>query len=388
MVGNRRRLQAEQLNRADLQVAVLGASVATLLVGGAIWYGYSTFLASWKPQAPTFGHVFGGLICLLVALVLAWATAHSRNVARERDEGASKFAGAGWFVPLLVISALGAMNTLFYLLESDDVVKQRLDNTREALAALRLEGTKALRVPTIEDKRRTVESLLRNLQQRIEEGKGTPNSCGIGADAQQEFSELQKLFPYFRPAPMSPFTSCLDKSRLALIYKAQADAVWKQFDADAEYVKQRGKERDSLLAELDRKVIEMGTQIGSDSSSLRRDVQESKVALQQVSAVFADLRAKIEVLTGVKLSDVPKSLDIDDVQTLGNPGHVVKNLFKRWYHFQTLLIVAIAVAADAWLVRAYRILQSQLLVRPVPVRASSRPAAATEVHYLWDRRGG
>ena len=104
--------------------------------------------------------------------------------------------------------------------------------------------------------------------------------------------------------------------------------------------------------------------------------------LRSAASAYADLKTKVEEITGKQLAIAP-SMDIDDVLTAGNAGHVVKNLLKRWDHPQTWGYIGLALFLDGWLVYAY----GNLLRHRYRLPAQKKPEAEsvdTEVRYLWD----
>ena len=103
-----------------------GAIVTFFLVGAVITYGYANYASALRPDLHPGLAVAVGVGVALIAILLARAAATARLLAREDGAPRPWLAGVAWFVPLLLISAVGAMNSMFYLFETDDVVTQRL----------------------------------------------------------------------------------------------------------------------------------------------------------------------------------------------------------------------------------------------------------------------
>lgn len=371
--------------------AYLGSFLGALAVGAlvlwAVAFGFSNYAAALKPQWVWPIHWLAGLLAAAFAFALAYATATARLEAEVRQDPQARWAGMSSFVVLLLISALGAMNSLFFLLETDDVVKNRVEQVRTQLSALETKGLAALRNPSIESRRTEVEGLLRQLQQRIERGEGTPNSCGIGRNANATIRSLAQVLPGYGRVPFAEVTACTETGRLASLYKEQERDAWERFEGLREYRDNRGKEREQLAQGLRDSIRDHRESLKVSSISGQEGLRAVQGNLQLAATSYADLKAGIETLTGQALEGLPSTLDIDDVMTLGNAGHVIKNLMKRLDHFQTWLYIVLALVADWLLVSTLAAYRSRAHGTPQKPMPTAKASEDTEVRYLWEEAG-
>jgi len=378
-----RRPAAQRID--GLGAAWAGAIAAFLVVGAVITYGYSNYASALRPDLHPALAVAVGLLVALIAIVLARAAATTRLLARQEGAPRPWLAGAAWFIPLLLISAVGAMNSLFYLFETDDVVTQRLATAQAQLVSLSVKGREQLAHPDIERIRGVVASSLKDLQLHIERGGATPNSCGIGADARGDIRAIQQVLPGYGVVPrFDGVNDCRKTEILHRLYTEQETSAWDRFRNLPVYVQNHGADREIVTRGLESAVAEFSKGLKNPGNMSPAQLAAIQQNLRAAAAAYADLKAKVEELTGKPLGIAP-TMDIDDVLTAGNAGHVVKNLLKRWDHLQSWVYIAVALFLDAWLVYAYGNLLRHRYRLPVQTKPDA-VSVDTEVRYLWDEK--
>ena len=362
-----------------------GAIVTFFLVGAVITYGYANYASALRPDLHPGLAVAVGVVVALIAIVLARAAATARLLAREDGAPRPWLAGVAWFIPLLLISAVGAMNSMFYLFETDDVVTQRLATAQAQLVSLSVKGREQLAHPEIEPVRSVIASSLKDLQLHIERGGATPNSCGIGVDARADIRAIQKVLPgYGEVTRFEGVNDCRKTEILRRLYTEQETGAWDRFHNLPVYVQNHGADREVVARGLESSVAELSKGLKNPGNMSPAQLAAIQQNLRAAAAAYADLKTKVEELTGKPLS-IAATMDIDDVLTAGNAGHVVKNLLKRWDHLQTWGYIALALFLDGWLVYAY----GNLLKHRHRLPAQKKPEAEsvdTEVRYLWDEK--
>lgn len=362
-----------------------GAVVAFILVGGVITYGYANYATALRPDLHAALALAIGLAVAVIAIVLARAAATSQLLARQDGAKSPWLHGVAWFIPLLLISAVGAMNSMFYLFETDDVVTQRLATAQAQLVSLSVKGREQLAHPEIERIRGVVAGSLKDLQLHIERGGATPNSCGIGADARADIRAIQQVLPGYGVVPRyEGVNDCRKTDILRRLYAEQETTAWDRFHNLPIYVQHHGDEREVIARGLESSVTELSKGLKNPGNMSPAQLAVIQQNLRAAAAAYADLKTKVEEITGKPLG-IAATMDIDDVLTAGNAGHVVKNLIKRWDHLQTWGYIALALFLDGWLVFAYGNLLKHRYRMPVAKKPEAE-SVDTEVRFLWDEK--
>jgi len=383
---------ARQLAAVEGSAVRTSAGAVVVGVCGLVLYGYMNFVAAAKPTWHSALPYVVGAVAAVVAFWLARATAVERFVAARLHGEVAPSAGMSWFALLLIVSAMGLMNSLFLLLEGDDVIARRLEVARKDFVELGQQGQAKLQIPEIEDKRTGINLGLKNLRQRIVEGRdpGNPNSnaCGIGPDANAEFEALRKYLPQFNRLPLTNVHQCSQRAQLEKLYAAHEKVAWEQFKSLDLYRSKQVDRRDAMFAELPafvtraHELLQLRAAGGATSLASIRD------RLGTAAKSYADKKAEVEALIGGELTSLPSRLDIDDVANIGNPGHAVKLLLKRWDHGLTWLIVGFAFFLDWLLVFAISRWFKHDVGVVSPRSVTSNQSSNTQVRYLWDEQTG
>jgi hypothetical protein len=282
--------------------------------------------------------------------------------------------------------------------EGDQVADQRVEQARKDLAQLKTAAKHALAVPEFEALQGDVHSLLGALSQRIFTVAGG-NSCGIGKDSAAIIANIrQRLAPYSSeadPFPIIPFTTqqhdCTRRDEL--------QAISKQYDLQAERVlatttiyrtkdvARRQEASQKIETSLDSAMLGL-SQALNDSSESARGVARNYRLLQKALKDAADAyRQQIGLLESItsKPPDLPQSLDIEDVEQLGNIAYIIKNVLGRLDRPQTYFYILAAVLLDAFMVWAFTALIGDMAIaaRGTHSRSLNRGDAEVRVQYLW-----
>jgi len=390
-IANQRYVERQRAAR-DGKVVRAAAAAAIAFVCGVIFYGYMNFVAAAKPAWPSAFPYLAGIVAAAFAFLFANATARERFGAARSQAKADPYAGMGWFAGLLIVSAMGLMNSLFLVLEGDDVVASRLESARKTFVQLEQEGKKALQIPAIEDERNKIKLALNNLRQRIVDGRdpGNPNSnaCGIGPDAEAEFQALQKHLPQFGRLPLTNVHQCAQQTQLVRLYAEHEKVAWEQFESRPEYRSNQGKKRDTIVKDLPEFVSRAHNQLQLRAAGETNSLASVRERLSIAAKSYADKKAEIEAVVGGELTALPPRLDIDDVANIGNPGHAVKLLLQRLNHLLTWLIIGVAFFFDWALVRAFAKWWEHDLGEGSVRQVTPNQSSNTEVRYLWDEQTG
>lgn len=377
----------------DAQSAAFGGfAVAAVLVGGVIWFGYYRYALTLRPDWPWGLAVLIGLAVAIAALVLARSAAHARVLgqleAQAQGRKPSRLLGVQWFLPLLAISALGAMNTLFSILEGDDVVKKRVEIVSAQAHELSLKGQEALRVPAVQKLQADMERLLGDLKLHVVEGDGTGrgNSCGVGRNALETINQIAAIVPgYAQRTLYSQVTACADKRPLEAVYRELEERAWVRFKALPVYTQNSMGKRDDLAKQLQAWPAETSKALTTAMTGSQR-LEATRQALRKASTDYAQLKSQIESLSGTPLAGVTPP-DIRDAEVLDNAGHVLVNLAKRWTEPTSWLILLAALALDAWLVWAFaQVTRGFVTQAPGAFPGMRVPEETSEdavIHYLW-----
>lgn len=379
----------------------LGGVIVVMIVFLAVltkgYFNYATLL--W-PGLPDIVNLLLGFAIACAALILARATAGARMAARSTASGTSgNFAvWLPFFVILLVVSALGTLNALYFFFEGSDVVTQRVASVRAQVNQLTIRGGEALKDPELDNGLAEITRKLAVLHQQITEGSGSEHdlSCGVGELAAGFIREIGTILATEMNAPgytINPLTTkvhdCRRKDELERIYAQYDSAAKLQFEGSPFYREHRGKERLALLKQLHDTELLSASLAGTSDAQMSAmtgdsiDVRQAKEQLRNLANSYSATVSAIKTFTGRGLG-VGDELYVTDVNGLGNIGHVVADVLFRFNRY-SLLYFLFAVGLDALMVWGFSVLMQ------VYSESSRRDAALlhyasdeeAKVHFLW-----
>jgi hypothetical protein len=341
--------KAPHRNDKPALLALIGLTVVFFAI---VTFGWHRMFLS---ATSVFFSYLGGGSLALIAISLAYATAAERVQSPHITNVA-----AGYFCVLILLSALGSINTMLVNFEGLTIVRQEIDSAREAFTQLKTRSPALLPVDEFDRFENSVKEKWSSLKAEIE----NPQRCGQGPEAQRRIIELQGVLPAFRPLSAG---GCTNIPAVIATYEQQ---LKKLILASPEYLaaSQRLSLREKIIANSD-KVLKSLEDVRKSLQGVA-DIGSAKDALYDAAEEYASLKQTLDSSAGRAAQTLPSRIDTASVEALGNIGQVVHFLISRWDRPTTYVYFFIAILIDYVLVLAFqRVLSSRNDPRAVGVGA-------------------
>jgi NADH:ubiquinone oxidoreductase subunit 6 (subunit J) len=388
-----RKTSAFQVPEELRSAAIGGFLVIAVLFLSILTVGYYNYARMLQPDWPPALLVLLGFLVACGAFVLARATAAAKSSSsRHRTQGSERHAWILFFIILLSISALGTMNALFYLIEGDEVVAQRLQTSRDRVSALNDRGQRALEIPEIEQLKAAIKPPMSDLEQRIlRGGAGQPLSCGVGPDARAAIVAVAGAgLTGFAFIPKTDREHDCKATEILggymQEYRKKADSL---IAAKPAYVANHGDDRKKLSDELKtgtenimKSLAEVAGDQATGSHGTITSLAAARTALGSAATAYGELAGRVKRLTGNQ--SIESEMDISDVVELGDMGHILKSLGKRLHDGQTYSFIVIALLLDTFMVWAFLVARRELGEQHHQSGMDQTLGdLEVQVHYLW-----
>lgn len=314
-------------------LAALGIGLIFLWLVGYGWY--RTF-NSWTGNE--FVSIPVGILFALIAATLALAIAKERTTNPEQISTAISY-----FFILILLSALGTINTLYFNVSGVTIAQNELKHAIEKVNTLRNRAPSLLATPEYDEWKRRVESAQVALFDEID----NPRLCGQGPEALKRIAELQTLLPSFRQMAGG---GCDKQDLLKAHYK---EIISKQVELSDKNLKSKAKlDAKIYIEKTSQEVNDRLTKLLAETSSVS-DISKVKVELENASSNFSKMKDRIEVVTGQELE---KSLIINTsgIQSMGNVGEIFGFIASRLNEVNSYIYILIAIFIDITLISSFR----------------------------------
>jgi len=307
-----------------------------------------------------------GLAIALAGIILGKAVAAERIRISSEDQPKFKTTWRAYFVVLLVISALGTMNTMFMYTEQSSVLGNVISKTRNHLQQLKFKVETKLGTPEYENQRKDIEQIFENFKKELR----NPANCGFGAQANNHFRELQTLLPKLKPLALGS-GGCDNVEKILSEYRDTVDKL--SDDLPNPEIKNRFQQRKVFVSQLE-KTIKDFEALKVQNASLSKDAVLP--ALTSAWVTYERILGETELISGSSLG-LPEKITDDDIQGMGNITHIIPMLIRQFDNPFTYLIIAMAVLFDLLLVEFYsRYLHGQVVIRRETLY-TSQPGASS-----------
>lgn len=376
-------------------VAILPFVVAAffiLVAFGWIWMLWSSL---WPPLALLFGAMVGAGAVLLARFAGA-AAANARDEENERPIS-SWLVAVGLSLALLVVSTLGVVTALLFVVGSTSVLAGDVDGAKRDVTRLANVADGKLTDRVFPAKRRKVNGLLANLKYEIENPSGG-NSCGVGTNARKVIREIQAVLPDFREVTGSERPRACGSPELSAIFEGYKQMALELLDNDPAFIESGAQGRTAALAK-----------ITSDLSAAERDLERVGIGLSrhgenaaaigvaevQRVLVQADDRyvasyGRLSQLASDLPEDLPRRLDIKASLQLASYAGTPATLWARRYDPMMAIYLAIAITLDLSLVALFMMASMGRGRRPGRRRdsgeAGGRAQLVEDPAFLWVNR--
>lgn len=313
-----------------LVAAQIVAALWSVFFVGVIFYGYFLLLQN----SPVLA-----IIAATLLSVVAWLFA---RLIGESDTGIRGHLPL--FVALLLISAVGVANFMFLNFEGRRIFTETAEEAQDNFGLLAGRARQKLATDGYFEKRERVDRLTDALIREI----NNPLNCGQGPKANDIMQELASLLPDFRP--LSGNVNCARNTAVVTSYKDRirdlADkAPWNNPEL-----------KDVVLAANANKVRlqELGnTASGATAYTLLTTVLPP---LKDIDLAYRTSYEKLSAQNG-DTADVPKSLNLDAVQSLGEATQLLGLITNRLDRPATYVYIAIAFGFDWFMIYLFGLLR-------------------------------
>lgn len=371
---------------ADVSNAVSMYALVCLIIlfGIIVTYGWSTMLApvitlphDWPDY---FTHIFtllryaAGFAIAAAGIILAKAVSAER--IRISLESLPKYTNTwkAYFLVLILISALGTMNTMFMQTQQTSVLGDVVSETRNHLQQLKYKIDQQLATKSYDQQRVNIDQTFANFEKELR----NPANCGFGAQSNLRFQELQSQLPKLKPLALGS-GACQNIDALITGYR---DTVNKLTDdlPDPE-TKRLYLQRKSLTAKVEQTIIQI------EEMKVKNPNLDKEIALPiLINAwnTYSKTRVEVQLLAGTKLN-IPEEIVNKNVIGMGGIAHIIPLLISQFDNPLTYLIIVVAIIFDILLVQFFsRHLHSSVAIREENFYTSKQASSSSKARNLFE----
>lgn len=347
-------------------------------------YGWSTMFApvitlpdAWPEMlSPVFTllRYAAGVAIALAGIILGKAVAAER--IRISVEEQPKFTNTwkAYFVVLLIISALGTMNTMFMQTQGSEVLGDAISKTRNHLQELKFKIDAKLATPVYEQQRADIAQLFGNFEKELR----NPANCGFGAQSNQRFRELQAVLPKLKPLALGS-GACENVGALITAYKDSVDKLTD--DLPDPVTKRRYQQRKVFISQIEKTIAGI-EEMKVKNVGLSKDA--AMPALTSAWNTYAQLLKEAELIAGSPLG-LREEIVEKNVQGMGNITQIIPLLVSQFDNPLTYLTIAAAVFFDVLLIEFFsRYLHSRVVIRKETFYTSQPGVASGRASNLFE----
>jgi hypothetical protein len=373
MATIRRSNDIEEVSNSTSFYALLCLVVIFLTV---VTYGWSTMLVpvirlpnQWADELSPLFSVLRYLIGFAIAaagVVLAKAVAAERIRLGAEASPMFKHTWKGYFLVLLLISALGTMNSFFMSSQQGPVLAEAISKTRQQLQQLKFQINEKLDTPAYDRQRIEINQLFSNFEKELR----NPANCGFGAQSNRLFLEIQKELPKLTPLRLGS-GACENVDQLIATYRDTVDRLMDDLPDPA--TKQRYSQRLALSEQLTKTMATI-----EDLKVKNANLDKSVVApvLIKAWATYNQALQEAEQISATSFG-LPAEIEDKNVLGMGNITQIIPLLLSQLDNPVTYIIILFAVFFDVLLVEFFsRHLHGRVVIRQ-ETYYSSQPGAAT-----------
>jgi len=300
--------------------------------------GWSEYLS------PAFNllRYLAGMSIAFAGVILAKAVAAER--IRISQETNPKYTNTwkAYFLVLLLISALGTMNTMFMQTQQTSVLGDVVSETRNHLQQLKFKIDEKLATQAYDQQRIKIDQVFANFEKELR----NPANCGFGAQSNMRFQELQSQLPTLKPLALGS-GACQNVDALITGYR---DTVNKLTDDLPDPItKKRYLQRRALTEKIEQTIKQI-----EDMKVKNPDLDKSTALPILTSAwnIYAQTRVEVQLLSGTSL-DIPSEIVDKNVVGMGHITQIIPLLLTQLNNPLTYLIILSAVIFDVLLIEFF-----------------------------------
>ncbi len=325
-------------------------------------------------------HLVHGSVGSIGALIVALALAASAwNLARTIGLDAHGVAGnAIFFTMLMLISALGVLNTAIIQLEGKAIFNEALDGATRRFGDLPVLMRQALQNKEVEALRARIAPLRTQLQQEIL----NPRNCGEGPEAVRIIDEIRRDLPGL-VRYSGNVRDCSNNKAIIDMYFDQIETLMR---GSPVYLRNNVAEMEALSARVDSeaknelaRLDQLRTELNNGASLF----QVVRPRLEEIAGKYQSLALDVKKAVPAAAADsaFPLQIEIESARNVGELGHLVPLVLSRVDKLQTWFYIGASLIADVGLIALFARLAAQR--RRLPARAPTRRDSTPEIGTPW-----
>ena len=282
--------------------------------------------------------VIAAVILSIIALVLGLA------IAKERVENPqSNSTALSYFFILILLSALGTINTLYFNVSGARIVQEEIKGALHKVNTLKIRTPILLATPEYDAWSKKVEDASNNVFEEIKNKR----LCGQGPEALRRIEELRSLLPSFKPLAGQ---GCDKTEDLIVQYQR---IIEKQIRSSPEALKASSILTAKDYIDLNGTKLEVNLNKLLETTNNAGDIQAAKIALRAAVEEFNKMKDKVEILSG-KSFDGDFIINTKGIDSIGNPGEILSFMASRLNEFNTYIYLVIALLIDLTLISSFK----------------------------------
>jgi hypothetical protein len=347
-------------------------------------YGWSTMLtpiialpADWSPYLDPLFKLIRYSVGIAIAIVgVTLGKAVAAEQMRINSETDAKFKKTWWayFAVLLFISALGTMNTMFMQTQQTSVLGEVISQTTKSLQKLKVKVDENLTTPAYDQQRTDVQQLFSNFEKELR----NPANCGMGAQANKRFQELQSVLPKLKPLAIGS-GACNNVNSLIDNYRGTVNNLLD--DLPNQQIKKRYKQRVAITEKIDEQIVNI------ENLKVQNTSLDKSVALPVLNAswsVYAQALQEAELLANAEFG-LPPEIVSKNAQGMGNITQILPLLISNLHNPLTYLIFFAAVIFDVLLIQFFsRYLHGLGLIREESIYTAQSNLTSGKASNLFE----
>jgi hypothetical protein len=356
----RRSDDIEEVSNSSSFFALLCLVVIFLIV---VSYGWATMLtpaitlpSSWPEiLSPLISGLryLAGFAIAIAGVVLGKAVAAERIRLTSELSPMFKHTWKGYFAVLLLISALGTMNTFFMQTQQGTVLGDTISKTRNHLQQLKFKVGERLATPAYDESRVDIAQIFANFEKELR----NPANCGFGAQSNKRFLELQQVLPKLKPLALGS-GACQNVDALIEGYKDTVNRLMDNLPDPA--TKNRYTQRLALTAQIEKAITNI-EELKVKNANL--DKSAAMPLLVESWNTYAKTLQEAELLSGVSFG-LPAEIADKNILGMGHITQILPLLLSQLDNPATYLIILAAIFFDVLLIDFFsRHLHGRVVIR-------------------------
>jgi len=280
-----------------------------------------------------------GMAIALAGIILGKAVAAERIRISAESEPKFNNTWKAYFVVLLIISALGTMNTLFMQSQQSGVLGEAISKTRNHLQQLRFKIDENLTTTDYDKTREDIENRFRAFDIELR----NPANCGFGAQALARFRDLQLLLPKLKPLAVGS-GACQNIGAIIDAYKGTVESLADELPDPA--TKRRFRQRKAFISHIDKTITDI-EEMQVQNTSLSKT--STLPVLTAAWNTYSQTLKEAELIAGKALG-LPTEIVDQNIQGMGGITQIIPLLISQFDKPLTYVTIAAALLFDILLI--------------------------------------